>query len=320
MDKIYQEEWGYFEKEKGTLPAWFRTYEHWKIKYNDAFCRLNTVVYRTYKLDKAEEVPPHYHDFLAALPLDNQEAQNVDPYYFFLYEVFNLSLNQKDSTHCPPDDFLTYHLCQAERTLSPEIRDAFKAFTLQNVYNYLKPEIARDFIRRDSATIFHDPAWLTQLHTYFDSKEKHLQAELPAPNFMLIDERDSLVSLRSLRGNIVVLCFWFAGCKPCIEEFPEENRLVARFKDQPVRLVSVCVNTSRSHWERYSKKYDLQTLNLWANDQWNSTVVEKYALAAFPRYVVIDPNQRVIAANAPRPSQGLEEYLQKVLDKSTPVE
>ena len=36
-------------------------------------------------------------------------------------------------------------------------------------------------------------------------------------------------NLNSLKGKIIVLNFWFIQCKPCVEEFPDLNKLKKEF-------------------------------------------------------------------------------------------
>jgi peroxiredoxin len=153
------------------------------------------------------------------------------------------------------------------------------------------------------------------LRTYFRSKEIRAGKGKIPPNFALADLNDSLVSLKSLKGNIIVLSFWFAGCRPCIEEFPAENALAEKFKNQPVRIVSVCVNTSETQWKQWSKRFALKTINLWANSQWEKTIIEKYDLTVFPKYVLIDKDYLVVETNADRPTQGLEKQINSLLMK-----
>jgi peroxiredoxin len=313
MNDIYQKEMLFYNQNKARLPGWFQTFEYWNIRNADASSRMNTVVSREISIQKVETIPAAYYRFLDSLPVHNPSAKNSYKYYLFLYELFNKRLEEKNTTDCNANDWLSFHICQAEKELSGDILDMYKAWTIQLVYNQYKREVAKEYIKQNN-NIFTDPIWLEKLQGYFKSKENFLAKNKPAPNFALTDLQDSLTTLRSLKGNIIVLSFWFAGCKPCVEEFPFENALAAKFRDQEVKIVNVCVNTTEENWRRYSERFGLRTINLWANTQWEKTVIEKYNLTIFPRYVLLDKNLNVVETDAGRPSQDLENQIMTLLN------
>ena len=314
MNELYKKEMQFFIQNKDKLPAWFQTYEYWDIRYGDAISRLNIVGSMELSNKKAEPISVKYYSFLDSLPINNESAKNIEPYYLFLYELFNKRLKEEKFDKCKSTDFLPFHICQAEMELSRDVQDVYKAWFIQLVFVHYKKDVAKEYIKQN-ASIFADPIWLEKLQIYFRSKEKFLTKNMPAPNFALTDLKDSLTTLREQKGNVVVLSFWYAGCKPCIEEFPFENALAEKYKNQQVKIINVCVNTTEENWRRYSERFGLKTINLWANPQWEKTVIEKYALTEFPRYVLLDKNLNTVETNAERPSKGLENQVITLLNK-----
>ena len=59
------------------------------------------------------------------------------------------------------------------------------------------------------------------------------QGKYPAP-FTATDLHGNRVDLKSLKGKIVVLNFWFIRCHACVQEMPELNRIVSEFGDKEV--------------------------------------------------------------------------------------
>lgn len=314
MNDLYQKEMLFFDKNKDKLPRWFQTYEYWNIRYADASSRMNTVVSREVSIQKEESIPTAYYGFLDSLPVSNQSAKEIYKYYLFLYELFNKRLKEKQFTDCKSTDWLPFHICQAEMELSGDVLDMYKAWAIQLVFNQYNRDIAKEYLKQNN-NVFHDPVWLEKIQIYFKSKENSLTKNKPAPNFALTDLKDSLTTLKSMKGNVVVLSFWFAGCKPCIEEFPFENALAEKFRNQQVKIVNVCVNTTEENWRRYSERFGLKTVNLWVNPQWEKSVIEKYDLTVFPKYVLLDKNLNVVETNAERPSQGLENQIITLLNR-----
>jgi|GEM_PF-1158096 len=52
-----------------------------------------------------------------------------------------------------------------------------------------------------------------------------------APDFTVTTIDGKKVSIKSLKGKVVVLNFWFTQCPPCREEMPALNKFVDKYKD-----------------------------------------------------------------------------------------
>ena len=124
-----------------------------------------------------------------------------------------------------------------------------------------------------------------------------------APDFFLEDKIDSLVSLSQFKGEVIYLSFWFAGCKPCIEEFPFENELVKRFEGRPVKVINICTHTSKIKWLEMIDTNKLKTVNLYANKAWENKLEQNYLVSAYPHYVLIGRDGRIIQNFAKRPRE-----------------
>ncbi len=62
-------------------------------------------------------------------------------------------------------------------------------------------------------------------------------------NFSLKDENGKMVTLKSLKGNVVYLVFWTTTCHSCKEELPIVNRLYKKYKDKGVKFYAVVLDT-----------------------------------------------------------------------------
>lgn len=47
------------------------------------------------------------------------------------------------------------------------------------------------------------------------------------------------IEAEDLRGKILVINYWFVGCKPCIAEIPELNQLVAKYQEGEVIFLAL---------------------------------------------------------------------------------
>ena len=61
----------------------------------------------------------------------------------------------------------------------------------------------------------------------------------PEMEFTLFDGRK--VTLRSLRGRLVLVSFWATNCKPCIEELPDLIKLYKELHPRGFELIAVAM-------------------------------------------------------------------------------
>lgn len=87
------------------------------------------------------------------------------------------------------------------------------------------------------------------------------------PNFTLPDMRDTKVSLKDFKGQVVILNFWATWCPPCRQEMPEFNEMNAELKESG-EAVLLAINLTDGRRETKSKvdqflksnNYDMRVL------------------------------------------------------------
>jgi thiol-disulfide isomerase/thioredoxin len=101
-------------------------------------------------------------------------------------------------------------------------------------------------------------------------------------SFQLTDINNRKWNSKELKGKIVVINFWFTACKPCIQEMPHLNQLVADNKDSVVFLAPAPENSEqiKKFLKRYSFDYNIIPSSL---DYITSLNIEN-----FPTHLVVD--------------------------------
>ncbi len=61
----------------------------------------------------------------------------------------------------------------------------------------------------------------------------------PAPEWNLTTLDGEPISLRGLRGKVVVLDFWATWCAPCLRAMPHIQELHQRYQDAPVEIIGL---------------------------------------------------------------------------------
>ncbi len=117
-----------------------------------------------------------------------------------------------------------------------------------------------------------------------------------APNWELKTADGKMITLESLRGNVVVLDFWATWCGPCRMAMPGLQKLHEHFKDKPVKVLGVnCRERNRkANPATFAKSQGLtytQLLN-------GNAVASAYGVRGIPCLFVIGKDGKVLRAVA----------------------
>lgn len=123
-----------------------------------------------------------------------------------------------------------------------------------------------------------------EFQTYLDQKVAKLRGK-QAPNlsYTLLD--GSTQQLSDLKGKVVLLNFWFVGCKPCEVEVASLNQLLADYGSKGFVIISLGlddIEKAKAFAERKQCKY-LIAAN--AKEQ-----AAKYEVSSYPSNYLIDKN------------------------------
>ncbi|HPN38446.1 MAG TPA: thioredoxin-like domain-containing protein, partial [Melioribacteraceae bacterium] len=110
---------------------------------------------------------------------------------------------------------------------------------------------------------------------------------------------DKPLTLKELRGKIVILDFWTYCCINCMHVLPDLKRLEEKYKNQ---LVVIGVHSAKFTTERGTEnirqailRYDIS--HPVVNDN-NFDIWRQYAVNAWPTLVLIDPNGYIVGSHS----------------------
>ncbi len=106
----------------------------------------------------------------------------------------------------------------------------------------------------------------------------------PAPDFTITDA-DRTVSLKGLRGKVVVLNFWATWCPPCVEEMPSLVRMQRELKDRGVTVLAVSLDDDARQYRTFLEKNHVDLLTVRDPRQQSN---ELYGTFKFPETYIID--------------------------------
>lgn len=314
IDSTYNALTGFLKdyNSENNLPDWFLTYETNDLNYSDAWLRYYMVWYQTEYQKKTQIIPETYYDFLNRTKVRNASAMYQKEYLMFLDSYLNAKRSNSQA------QILTsggYNKIMEE--LGDQIGNFFAIWEFSKIVqnpNTYKP-----------TDLINIPPNYQFLIDYLQNRAMAnisvLKSGDKAPNFALVDSNDSLITLNQYKGNVVYISFWFTTCGGCIREIPFENKLVQQFKNQPVKIISICTNTSSVNddqqivkWKSASEQFGLKAVDLYANSSWTTTLTEKYRINVYPHYILIDADGKVIENYTDRPSEGAAVKIEKALE------
>ena len=106
----------------------------------------------------------------------------------------------------------------------------------------------------------------------------------PAPEFTVTDA-DRTVSLKDLRGKVVVLNFWATWCPPCVEEMPSLVQMQRVLKDKGVTVLAVSLDEDARQYRTFLEKNHVDLLTVRDPRQQSN---ELYGTFKFPETYIID--------------------------------
>lgn len=111
------------------------------------------------------------------------------------------------------------------------------------------------------------------------------------PDFEVTDINGKRYVSEDLKGKIIVLKFWFAACKPCIDEMPQLNTVVEKYKNNSNIIFLAPSLDKKSRIQSFLQKHPF-LYNIIPQGQ---TIANNYNVLGYPTHVVINRTGRVEA-------------------------
>jgi peroxiredoxin len=132
----------------------------------------------------------------------------------------------------------------------------------------------------------------------------------PAPDFTITDS-DHTVTLHDLRGKLVLLNFWAAHCRECIEETPSLVQLQTRMGSK-VTILGVGIDSSTDDYHQFLRQFGVNFLTV--NDAQKKSF-DLYGATGYPETTIIDRSgtvRRKLVGPVDWNNREIIEYLEKL--------
>lgn len=123
-----------------------------------------------------------------------------------------------------------------------------------------------------------------------------------APEIALPDAKDSIVTLSSFKGKVVLIDFWASWCFPCRQSIPGVIKLYNKYKSKGFEVLAVSIDSKRSEWKKASKYFRLPYTSLLDPNGWNAKVIDTYSINGIPATFLLNKEGRIVAIDEEGPA------------------
>ncbi len=143
-----------------------------------------------------------------------------------------------------------------------------------------------------------------------------LKVGAKAPDWNLPSSQNKLLSLKDYKGKVVLLDFWGTWCVPCLKAMPDIQAIYDLFKNDPVEIIGVSVETeNKADPIGYMKRKGYAYTTLLEGTK----ITKDYKVSEFPSIYLIDKEGIIVHAehggNRENFKEDMIERIQKELNK-----
>jgi thiol-disulfide isomerase/thioredoxin len=314
LDSIYTAKNDFLMTYKGKVPEDFYNLEAGKIVYEKVSNAANYLSSRIYR-GNTDPVPEAFFTYRDEIDFNREDLLDVSTYTSALSTEMSLDLNS-DLDWNDPESRLTFFnkfidvadsLIDSQLVLAAILEDHIGSYKSYVDINAVASKLD------EYKSIF-------DTESYNDMKEviAKISALAPGsevPNFEFVSLEDEKVALSDFKGNLVYIDLWATWCGPCLREQPFMEKLIEEYEGKPISFLAISIDNSPEPWKKMVPERELSGTHVYAEDAWNSGIIKHFVVEGIPRYILLDPEGKIIDRNAPRPSGNISEVIAEELTK-----
>ncbi|WP_051209990.1 TlpA family protein disulfide reductase [Gelidibacter mesophilus] len=251
-------------------------------------------IHELYNKNKELNLPNDYYAFLNNVKIEKSIAENGLGYFFNIQGI----LKKK------------YELYTANNPNAKEFYDWLKDELPEKVrYEYMAYSLRSDFSNRIYSE-FDESGNYPEMSKVVKTKYKHLEGMLEgseAPDVKFENTQGASVALKEFKGKYTYIDLWATWCGPCIKEIPSLQKLEKEYHGKNIQFVSVSFDKEKDHqkWLSFIDDKKLTGNQLIAKKETNDILSKIYNIKMIPRFILLDPEGKIVDATAPFPSDPL---------------
>jgi thiol-disulfide isomerase/thioredoxin len=138
-----------------------------------------------------------------------------------------------------------------------------------------------------------------ELNSMFESKIDQLAKNIPETKLDpdLKDINGKRITLSSLRGKYVLLCFWSASSDDCISENIELKQLYTKYNQKGFEIYQINLDLNEGAWKKAVAYDELPWISVREDDPLNPLNARIFNIKSLPANYLYDKTGNIIASN-----------------------
>lgn len=133
-----------------------------------------------------------------------------------------------------------------------------------------------------------------------------------APNWELLSLTDKKINLGSLKGQLVLIDFFFKACYPCMLSLPALQALSEKYKSKGLRVIGIDpIDKNKDEIEKFLYKRGITYTVLLSGED----VAKDYHVSFYPTMYIIDKEGKIIFTQGGY-EKGVEDTLDEIIKKN----
>lgn len=121
-----------------------------------------------------------------------------------------------------------------------------------------------------------------------------------SPDFEGKDTEGKTYSLKDFKGKYLYIDLWATWCGPCKKEIPYMKELEKKFEGKNITFLGLSTDKDQAAWEEMVKSGKLSGTQLLIVG--GTEFMRDYDVDGIPRFILLDPDGKIVNANMLRPS------------------
>ena len=133
-----------------------------------------------------------------------------------------------------------------------------------------------------------------------------------APKWNLQSIDDEIFNLEDLKGELILLDFFYKGCLPCMKAYPEIQSLHEKYKDKGLQVFGIDpIDSKDEEMKQFLKDKEIGFTTLFADKKF----AKEYNVSAYPTLYLIDRQGKILFANEGY-GEGTKDKLENIIKKN----